>query len=382
MKSSAQAVIIGGGISGACTAYYLAKKGVKDIVLLEKDYICSGATGRSAAGIRQQWGTEMNCIISKHSYQVLENLAEELDYPYDVEFKQGGYLLMAATDKEARQFKKNVALQNSLGIESEILTPQEARKIVPFLNTDPLILCTFHQKDGHLNPFHTTQAYIQAARRLGVDIYTSTEVIGIDVENNRVSRVKTNQGDIVTDTVVNTAGGWSQQVAAMVGVKLPLYSKRHQILITEPAEPVLKPMCISFSMNMYCQQLPHGGFVMGRGDEDEPEDLRMTSGWRFLEDTVKTVTFMLPPLKNVRILRQWAGLYNMSPDKQPIYGPVDEVAGFYIAAGFSGHGFMFGPSTGLILAEYILGEELSLPVKDLTLNRFKEGHLIVEPSVV
>jgi sarcosine oxidase subunit beta len=382
MKSAADVVIIGGGISGAATAYYLANKGVQNIVLLEKDYISSGATGRCGAGIRQQWGTEMNCIIAKHSCEVFEKAQEELGYEHDLEFKQGGYLLLASTERELEQFRKNVALQNSLGIESRLLTLPEAQEIVPILNTCGLTGAAFHQKDGHLNPFHATMAYIQAAKRLGAEIETDTLVQDIQVSNGRIAQVRTNRGDIHTPIVVNAAGGWSQQIAAMAGVELPLYSKRHEILVTEPIDPILNPMVISFSLNFYCQQVPHGGVVMGMGDDNAPRDLRQTSTWQFLEQILSRVTQVLPPLENVRVLRQWAGLYNMSPDRQPIYGPVDEVEGLYIAAGFSGHGFMFGPSTGLIMAEYILGEELSLPVKPLTLNRFKEGRLIMEPSVV
>jgi sarcosine oxidase, subunit beta len=382
MKKTAEVVVIGGGISGAAIAYYLAKKGVNNVVLIEKEYISSGATGRCGAGIRQQWGTEMNCIISKHSCEMFEQAQEELEYEYDIEFKQGGYLLLASTEKEREQFIKNIALQNSLGIESRLLTLDEAQEIVPYLDTNGLVCAAFHQKDGHLNPFHATQAYVNAAKRLGVEVNTYTEVTDVVVENGRVTGVRTDKGDIATNTVVNAAGGWSQKIGQMAGVDLPLYSERHQILVSEPVEEILKPMVMSFSLNFYCQQVPHGGIIMGRGDETEPRDLRSTSSWQFLDEMTRTITRILPPLKNMRLLRQWAGLYNMSPDRQPIYGPVDEVAGFYVAAGFSGHGFMFGPSTGLIISEYILGEELSLPVEVLTLNRFKEDKLIFEPSVV
>jgi sarcosine oxidase, subunit beta len=191
------------------------------------------------------------------------------------------------------------------------------------------------------------------------------------VENGRVTGVKTNKGDIATNTVVNAAGGWSQKIGQMAGVDLPLYSERHQILVTEPIEEILKPMVMSFSLNFYCQQVPHGGIIMGRGDETEPRDLRITSSWQFLDEMARTITALCRRSKNVRMLRQWAGLYNMSPDRQPIYGPVDEVAGFYVAAGFSGHGFMFGPSTGVIISEYILGEKLSLPVEVIDTESFQ-----------
>lgn len=382
MIKTADVVIIGGGISGVAIAYNLLKKGVKNVVVLEKDYLASGATGRCGAGIRQQWGTEMNCRLTKYSCEFFENAKEELQYDGDIEFKQGGYLILSSTQKEHEQFKKNVALQNSLGINSKLLTLDEAKEIVPFLNTEGLTSATFHQKDGHLNPFHATQAYADAAKRLGAQIYTFTEVTDILVEGGKVKGVRTNKGDISTNIVVNAAGGYSQLIGNMVGVALPVFSERHQILVTETVAPILDPMVMSFSLNLYCQQVPHGGFVMGRGDEGEPRDLRITSGWHFLEEMTKTITRVLPPLKDVRFLRQWAGLYNITQDRQPIYGPIDEVEGFYLAIGYSGHGFMLAPATGLIIAESILGEAASLPATELHLNRFKSGNLILEPSVV
>lgn len=382
MIKAADVVIIGGGISGVAIAYNLAKKGVKNVVVIEKKYLASGATGRCGAGIRQQWGTEMNCRIAKFACELFENANEELGYEGDIEFKQGGYLMISSTEKEHEQFKKNVELQNNLGIPSRLLSLEEAKEIVPYLNTEPLVSATFCQKDGHLNPFHTTEAFAKAAERLGVKIYKFTEVTDIITENGKVKGVKTTKGDISTNIVVNAAGGHSQVIGKMVGIDLPVYSERHQILVSEAIEPVLEPMVMSFSLNLYCQQVPHGGIIMGRGDEGEPRDLRVTSGWHFLEEMTKTITNVLPPLKNLRMIRQWAGLYNITPDRQPILGPVDEVEGFYLAVGFSGHGFMFGPATGVLIAESILGEENTLPIDMLHLNRFEKGELIFEPSVV
>lgn len=382
MNKTADIVIIGGGISGCSIAYNLAKKGVKNIVVLEKNYLASGATGRCGAGIRQQWGTEMNCKISKLSCEFFENAQEELQYEGDLEFKQGGYLILSSTEKEHEQFIKNIKLQNSLGIDSKLLNLEEAKQIVPSLNTEGLISATFHQKDGHLNPFHMTQAYANAAKRLGVQIYTFTELTGISVEGGKITGVQTSNGFISTSTVVNAAGGYSKQVGNMIGVDLPVYSERHQILVTEPVEQFLDPMLMSFSRNLYCQQVPHGSIIMGRGDDNEPRDLRITSSWQFLEEMAKTMTSILPPLKDIRVLRQWAGLYNMTPDRQPIYGSVDGVEGFYLAIGYSGHGFMFAPATGLLMSEYILGEANTISIDSLHLNRFEKGELIFEPSVV
>jgi len=382
MNKTASVVIVGGGISGCAIAYTLAKKGVKDIVVIERDYLSSGATGRCGAGVRMQWGTEMNCRLAKYSIEFFERANEELEYEYDIEFKQGGYLIVASTEKEVNQFKKNIALQNSLGIPSRLLTPKEAKEIVPHMDETKIIAATFNPKDGHLNPFHTTQAYANAAVRLGVEIMKYTTVTGIKVEDGKVVGVHTDKGYISTPVVVNAAGGYSQLIAKMVGIDLPVYSERHQILVTEPVAPMQGPMFMSFSLNIYCQQTPHGSFIMGRGDANEPRDLRITSSWHFMEEMAKTCTELLPPLKDLRVVRQWSGLYNISPDRQPIYGPVKEVEGFYLACGYSGHGFMFGPVTGVVIAESILGETPTIPVHMLDKDRFERGELLLEPSVV
>ncbi|WBW95557.1 NAD(P)/FAD-dependent oxidoreductase [Oceanirhabdus sp. W0125-5] len=382
MKKTAEVVIIGGGIIGCAIAYNLAKKGVKNIAVIEKNYLASGATGRCGAGVRQQWGTIMNCTLAKESIKFFETAKEELQYHRDIEFKQGGYLIVASTTKEDEQFKKNVKLQKSLGIPVEYITPLEAKKIVPYLNTEKIISATYCSKDGHLNPFLATDAFAVAAKRLGVNFYTDTEVIEIKTKSKKIQSVITTKGEIFTEVVVNAAGGYSKEIANMVGVELPVFSERHQILVTEPVEPILKPMVMSFSLNIYCQQTPHGSFIMGRGDSNEPKDLRTTSSWQFLDEMSKTVTELLPPLGKLRVIRQWAGLYNITPDKQPILGPIKEIEGFYQAIGYSGHGFMLAPITGILLAEQILGEKTSIDVSMLDKDRFERGELVLEPSVV
>ncbi len=384
MKNSAEIVIIGGGISGCATAYYLAKMGCTGVVVLEKEYIASGATGRCGAGVRSQWGLELNCKLTKMSIDMFEELDEETDYDGDTEFKQSGYLMLASTEKEVEQFKKNVELQNRLGIKSELLTPAEALKIVPFLNTDFVMAASFHQKDGHLNPFYVTDAYMKAARRLGVEFYTYTTVKDIKVEKGKVVGVVTDKGEIATNKVLNAAGGWAKEIGEMAGVELPLTPERREILVTEPLEALLDPMVISTSLNFYCQQVPHGSFIMGRGNPHEKEGLNQASSWDFLVNMSQTITKVLPILSQVRVVKQFAGLYMMSPDAAPIYGSVPAVDGLYLAVGFSGHGFMVGPMTGLLMAQHILGKdnEMVFSLDKLDLGRFERGELICEPSVV
>lgn len=441
LPKTAEAVIIGGGVNGCSLAYHLAKKGLRDIVLLEKDYLASGGTGRSAAGIRHQFGTEINIRLSSASIKLLEGLKEETGYSGDLEINQGGYLMVAYTESQENQLKKNIALQNSLGIASRYITPQEIHEIVPALNLAGVRGASFYERDGHANPFHVTLAYAEAAARLGVKIFTYTEVTGIklydpargmvvdrslpnkestpDSANTAHSRpgkasaapvleaatagnlptspwsapafdhpltvheVVTPRGSIFTPRVVNVAGAHGLLIGRMVGLELPIVAERHQILVTEPVAPLIKPMIISFDYGTYCKQEPHGGIVMGIGDPQELKGFSVRSSWQFLQEVSTRITNLLPVLKGVRLLRQWAGLYDITPDAQPILGEVPEIKGFYNIVGFSGHGFMLGPIIGKLMADLILGEEPALPIhRILDLGRFARGELIREPAVV
>ena len=380
MIKKADIVIIGGGVVGCSIAYNLAKLGAKNIILLEKNTLASGATGRCGAGIRQQFGTKMNCILARESIKIFENLSQELEY--DIELNQGGYLILAYTEKEVNQFKKNVALEQSLNIKVRFITVEEAKEIVPPLNTEGILAATFCPTDGHANPFKTNFAYAEAAERLGVKIYTFTEVKEIETENHKIVAVNTDKGKVLTPIVVNAAGGYSGIIGKMVGVDLPVYSQRHQILITEPLDPLFRPMLMSFSRNFYCQQTPHGSIIMGFGDPNERKDGDIGSSWQFAQEMAQKMTAVLPLLKEVSMVRQWAGLYNMSPDAQPILGEHPQIEGFYIAIGFSGHGFMLAPITSKLIAELILKRKTSLPIDKLDIGRFERGELIIEPSVV
>ena len=382
LEKTASIVIIGGGVSGCSIAWNLAKEGVRDIVVLEKDTLGNGSTGRCGAGVRMQWGAKRNCQLALFSIEFFEKANEILEYERDIEFDQSGYLIVAANDKEAEQFRKNVALQNSLGIESCYLTPQEAQEIVPHINTSEFVAATFCHRDGHLNPFHTTEAYALAAERLGVKIYKHTEVTGIEVKEGKIQAVQTNRGRIATPIVVNAAGGWSKDIGLMAGIDIPIFVQRHQILVTEPLEPVLRPMVMGFAYNIYIQQVPHGSIIMGRSDATEPFDLRVTPGWQFMEEMTRTCGTLLPYLRSAKILRQWAGHYCNTEDAQPIYGPVPGLEGFYLALGFSGHGFMLAPATGRLITEMILDKPLTIDVSDLDIGRFERRELFFEYSVV
>lgn len=382
MIKTADVVVIGGGVIGCSTAYNLAKLGAGKVVVLEKKYLASGATGRCGAGMRMQWGTETNCLLSRESVKMLSHLPELLNVDVDIEFTQNGYLMPAYSEKMAEQFKKNLVLQNSLNIPARWVTPEESLEIVPFLNTKGMFGATYSAEDGHCNPFKVTEAYAQAAKNLNVEIYTDTEVQGIVTKNSKIISVRTNQGNIQTDTVVNAAGGYAKTVGRMVGVELPIFPERHEILVTEPVEPTMGPMVMSFYHNLYCQQSPHGSFIMGIGHPNEPESYNIKSSWQFLRDMAQRLVEILPPLAGLNVVRQWAGLYDMCPDRTPILGSSPALNRFFTAAGFSGHGFMISPITGQLMAEMVVGKPTAIPIQMFDAGRFDRGELFVEPSVV
>ena len=381
MKTSVDVAIVGGGVNGCSLAYNLARLGCRNVAIYERSYLAAGSTGRCGAGVRAQWGTQLNCRLADASLKRFEHLEKLLDYP-DIEFKQRGYLILAFSERELNQFRKNVALHATLGIPSRVVTPDEARRIVPHLAAPNLVGATFSPDDGHCNPFKVTDAYALAARRLGVEINTHTEVLSMRVEGNRVVGIETSRGPVACGAVVNTAGPYSAVVAAMAGVKLPVFSQRHQILVTEPVAPMQNPMVISFSLGVYCQQLPQGSFIMGIGDLREPKGFDTGHSWEFLADMAGRMNDLMPVLGRLRIVRQWSGCYNVTPDAQPILGSAGSPENFWLACGFSGHGFMLAPVVGQIMAQLILDREPAINVDRLDLGRFERGELVLEPSVV
>jgi len=380
MKRRADVVIIGGGVSGCGLAYCIAKRGFRDVVVVERQYLASGATGRCGGGIRQQWSTEENTRLAMESVRLFDQLDKELDY--DTEFAHGGYLILAYTDQEVEQYKKNVVMQQKLGLDVRFVDPQEIREITPHLNTDGVLSATYCPSDGSANPFYVTQAYAEAARRLGVHFELYTEVTDIKRKGDRITSVVTTRGEIETPLVVNAAGGDSATIAKMVGVDLPIVPTRHEIMVTEPVEPFFTNMVISFRHGVYFRQEKRGGILMGYGDPEEKPGFDITSSLKFLRTMSRKILNLMPALHQVKVVRQWAGLYDTTPDALPILGPTNQIEGFLQVNGFSGHGFMLAPKVVDLLAQLITGEELDLSIDRLHLNRFLTGEISRDLSVV
>jgi len=381
MKSKADVVIIGGGVNGCSLAYDLARKGL-DVVVVEKKYLASGATGACGAGIRQQWSTKENAELAIESVKIFEKLSKELGE--DIEFRQGGYLIAVHDDKEMEQAEKNVAMQRSLGLKVDILKPGEINDVVPILDVKGMcaIGATFCQTDGHANPFKTTFAYANAARKHGAEINTYTNVVGLKTKNKEVNAVVTDKGLVKTGVVVNAAGIDSKGIAEMVNLDLPLVPFRKEIMATERLKSLFEAMVISFRDGIYFSQQREGQIVGGIPIPEERSGYKTMPTISFMQHMAKTLTRYAPVLKHVNMLRHWTGFYDVTPDARPILGEVKELKGFIQCNGFSGHGFMLSPMVSKLLTDVIVDHKTSDVLMSLNLDRFKGKKIEREMSVV
>jgi sarcosine oxidase subunit beta len=382
IPDTAEIVIIGGGVMGASAAYHLAKRGVKNIVLLEREqYFGTGATGRCAGGVRYQFSTEINIRLSQASLPMIERFQEELNQ--DVNYKQCGYLLVATNEAEVNRFKHNVELQNKLGVPTQLLSGDEVRARLPLMRFNDALAGTFNQKDGTVDPNGVVMGYINAAQKLGVQAINSVEVLGITVSNGNIEEVQTSLGGIRTRMVLNVAGPWSSQVGRMAGVEIPVTPLRRQMFTTNPLKEVPQdfPFVIDFAKSLYFHREGEG-LLIGMSNQHEKAGYDQNVDEDFELVNLEAAIERMPLVEKASRAAHWAGLYEVTPDAHPIYGDTD-VKGFFLCTGFSGHGFMHGPISGKLMSEYMLdGKFSSVDVSMLDLNRFKEDRLIQEYNVV
>ena len=380
MTTTAEIIIIGGGVNGLACAYDLAKSGMKKIVVLEKGYLGVGATGRCGAGVRQQWGMEENIILARESVRIFEKLPEELGF--NVFFRQGGYLVLIFDEHEYDLVTRSIPVQNKLDVPSKLLDPKEVAELVPGINLDGVLGAAYCPTDGVCYPYAVLWGYGEAARRLGVDIRTNTEVTGVDVLDGGTYSVTTANGSYNAPMILNVAGARTKDIAALLGIDIPTKPHRHEIAVTDALKPFLDPVVISLKKGFYFSQSLRGEIVGGIGDDNEPSSYSTKSSIDFLFRYASALREIFPALGKVRIIRQWAGLYDVSPDARPILGAVDGFDGYYHACGFSGHGFMLSPITAKLLTELITTGSTSIPIDTLDLTRFDKGPLTKDPYVV
>jgi sarcosine oxidase subunit beta len=381
VPATADAVVVGAGINGLATAYELAKLGVKRIVVLEKGYLGCGSTGRCGGGIRMQWTTAENVRLAQESVAMYEQLSAELGY--QAFFRQGGYLMVTENEEHRPAMKKAVELQNRCGAPTEFLEPDECSKLVPELNVAKIKAATFCAKDGTAYPFSVVWGYARAAHRRGVTVHIHTRVERIRTGGGRVLGVDTDRGAIDAPMVVNAAGPWTRYLAAQVGVDLPSWQERHEIMVSESLKPCLDPMVISITNGIYFSQSMRGELVGGIGDPDEPrwtqpEQFDTRSQLRFAVRFARALVDLYPAARPLRLMRQWAGMYDVTPDHRPILGGIPGLQGYAHMCGFSGHGFMLAPVCGKRLAREMVTGERDEIIASLSLDRFEKGELEVD----
>ena len=353
LADSAETVIIGGGIMGLGIAYQLAKRGRSNVAVLESSYLASGASGRNGGGVRMQWSTEMNIQLMQQSIALCRDFASEMGI--NIWLRQGGYLFLARTPEERTRMERNVALQNRCGVPTRMLEPRELLRIVPELNLDGLLCGCFNPRDGVVFPWPFLWGYANRAVALGVKLHTYTKVVGIDPLPDGGFLVHTSKGNIRADRIINAAGAWSPQVAKLVGITLPNHPHRHEILSTEPLKPFLKPLVSLLSTGLYFSQSMRGEIVGGITVPDDSHGIQLGSRFLFLEKIAAELVALMPRLAGVKVVRQWAGPYDVSPDGYPILGTPDALPGFYLACGFVGHGFMMAPVMANLYADLLCG---------------------------
>jgi sarcosine oxidase subunit beta len=389
----ADVVIIGGGCMGTSVAYHLATRGITNVVLVERQpQLGSGSTGRNAGGFRHQFSHAANIELSKESIAMFAHFEEVVGVPID--YWPDGYLFLLSSESSVSAFRANVALQRAHGVDVEWLSPDEAAARCPGLATEGVVGATFCAADGIADPNGVTMGFARAAQARGVTVRRREEVTGITTTQGAVTGVRTSAGAIATRTVVNAAGPWAASIGRMAGVDVPVTPERRHIFIAQPPGggswddpahrgrvPATRLMVIDFESTFYFHR-EGSGLLFGMGDPQEQPGFDTTVRWDFLPQVIDVAVTRLPALADAAVSHAWAGLYEMTPDHNPIIGAHAEVAGLYTIAGFSGHGFQHSPAAGRILADQIAGREPGLAAATFAPGRFAAGRIHGEANVV
>jgi sarcosine oxidase subunit beta len=383
VTSTADVVVVGGGVVGASTAFQLAAAGVGHVVLLERaDALATGSTGACAGGFRQQFSSRVNIELSQASVPMILGFTDEHGLPLDV--VQDGYLFLVRGEREWEEFRAGAEFQRSLGVDTQLLTPEEALAIAPGIAIDDVLGATFCAEDGLADPAGLTQGYATLARRAGADLRLGVEAIAIEMYGDGVTGIRTADGAISTPVIVDAAGPWAGTLAATAGVHLPLEPIPRMVVTTGPfpGVPARRTLVIDAATSYYFHKEGEG-VLTGMGGRDERSSFSMVVDHRFIEEELlPTAIRVFPPIEHAGIASMWAGLYEMTPDRHPIIGE-SPVGGLFLANGFSGHGFQHAPVVGKLIAELVVdGRTHTVDISSLGLDRFERGDLTVEGRVV
>jgi sarcosine oxidase subunit beta len=374
-----QVVIIGSGIIGAVIAYYLTRKGISDVLVLEQGEIGSqGATIACLGGLRTQFSTAVNIRFSLISRKVYQRF--KIDFGVDPGFKPYGYLFLATTPKQWKILKNTSRLMTVLDVPVELLSPQEVSRHWPFIRVDDLSGGSYTKEDGFYSPIEILQTYGKKARQGGTVFMEKVEVTGISIKNNRVVCLQTKDGHkIKADSVVNAAGPWAGRVASMAGLNLPVGPLKRHLFFTDTFHeiPDIFPMVIDVDSGWYMKREGRGLILGGPTGE---KSLSQHVDFDAEEWTAEKSIQRIPALERAKIIRGWVGHYEMTPDHHSVIGTFPELRNFICAAGFSGHGFQHAPATGMVVAELIANGKTEIEdIYPLRPTRFRENDLIYEP---
>jgi sarcosine oxidase subunit beta len=330
--------------------------------------------------VRAQWANELSVRLMQESLGEFASFAKK--HRINTWFRQGGYLFLTRDAARAEEIARSVAVQRGAGLATELLEPRDAQKLVPELDVTGVVSASYNPNDAVVFPWPFVWGYAEGARALGVAIETFTRVEGIDVQDGAVRAVHTSRGMVRTDAVVVACGALSPQVAALAGVTLPTHPHRHEICATEPLKPFLTPLVADLTDGLYFSQSTRGEIVGGITDARAPNGPDQRSSVRFLSLYGRALTARMPKLGAVRVLRQWAGLYDISPDQGPIIGSAGSPRGLFLTSGFMGHGFMMAPVIGKRLAALLAHGKSSRELDAWRLGRFAEGKLLPRDMII
>ena len=379
----AEVAIVGGGVMGASIAAHLAERKVGRVVVFEReDALGTGSTAKAAGGVRLQFTTAANVALSRYSMEEIRNFRERTGV--DADFAQDGYLFLLNSEEDLRRFSETAVVQRALGAPVEVITPEEAARILPGIVTDDLVGATFCGEDGVATPAALVAGYGSLARRSGAELRRGCEVTSVSVVAGGGFAFVAGGERWECDWLVNAAGPWAGQVGALLGVEVPVSPMRRQFFTTEPLSWVPKkmPLTIDWGTGVY-MHVHSGGMLIGNSDPDESPGFSQTPDLDYLAGVWEDAARRMPRVEEASMKTLNAGLYEVSPDHNAILGPVPEIPRFVLANGFSGHGMQHSPAVGKAISEVIAdGESRTLDISAFSVARFAVGTAVPEGNVI
>jgi sarcosine oxidase subunit beta len=383
LKSSYDVVIVGAGAHGLAAAYYLGKEhGVRSVALLDKNYLGYGASGRNTAIIRSNYRTPEGIPFYDASLKLYEQLSRE--FGWNVLFSQVGHLTLAHNDSSVTGLRVRAENNQLLGVSSRMIDRDEIQKLAPAINLSrdaryPILAALYHPPGGIIRHDAVVWGYARACDRMGIEIHPFTEATAFRMQENRIAAVETNRGVVRAGAVLNATAGWATTISAMARVPLPIVTHPLQACVTEPLKPFLKPVIVSASLHVYLSQTDKGELVIG-AEIDPYQSYCMKGTLPTLEQMATYTLELFPQLHGVRVLRQWAGVCDMTPDFAPIMGAAEEVKNFYMDVGWGTYGFKASPISGKCMAELIATSNTPRLIEPFSPDRFRTGRLVGEKA--